>query len=277
MAKETDIDFVALFWTAWDQKYLVLSVSLLCGLLAAAIALTATPLFRAQVVVTEVHDTGLGAGGGLMGELGGLASIAGLNLDMNGPGAERAAVLESRGLVDAFVARYDLTPLINGDAKGKNSRWLAVERFRKNVLDLHEDKIKGTTTVTFDWKDPVVAARWANDFVALANELLRARAIAESTRNIEFLNQQLTKTNQVEIQQAIYRLIEGETKQLMLAHGRLEYAFTIVDPAVVPEVRVSPRRTLMVISGLFIGGLLGAIAAWIRQSARRRRALAPTN
>jgi len=129
-----------------------------------------------------------------------------------------------------------------------------VERFRKSVVALIDDKIKGTTTITMDWRDPAVAARWANDFVGLANELLRGRAIDESTRNLEFLNQQLAQTNVVEIQQAIYRLIEGETKSLMLAHGRVEYAFTIVDPAVPPEVRVSPRRALMVISGLVIAG-----------------------
>jgi uncharacterized protein involved in exopolysaccharide biosynthesis len=274
MEKESEIDVVALFWAVWDQKYLVLAISLLGGVVAAVLALTATPLFRAQVVVTEVHDKGLGGSGSMMGELGGLASIAGVDLGANGEGAERSAVLSSRGLVDAFVARYKIAPLINGDSKGLNSQWIAVERFRKAVLDLHEDKIKQTTTITIDWRDPAVAARWANDFVAVANELLRTRAIEESTRNLDYLKKQLLQTNIVEIQQAINRLVESETKTLMLANGRLEYAFTIVDPAVVPEIRVSPRRTLMVISGLFIGGVVGSFVAWIRKKAPRRPAVA---
>jgi uncharacterized protein involved in exopolysaccharide biosynthesis len=271
MERESEIDVVGLFWTVWEQKYLVCAVALLCGAIAAVLALTAIPLYRAQVVVTEVRDTGLGGGGGLMGEIGGLASIAGIDLSANGQGAEREAVLRSRGLVDAFVRRYQLTPLINGKASA-GTEWEAVERFRKSVLDMQEDKLKATTTITMDWQDPAVAARWANDFVALANDLLRTRAVDESTSNIEFLNKQLAQTNVVEIQQAIYRLIEGETKSLMLAHSRVQYAFTVVDPAITPEVRVSPRRTLMVISGLFIGGVLGSFIAWARDSARRRRA-----
>ena len=149
-----------------------------------------------------------------------------------------------------------------------------MESFRSRVLDLHEEKLKGTTTITIEWQDPVVAARWANDLVGLANELLRTRAIEESTRNIEYLNKQLPQTSVVEIQHAIYRLIEAETKSLMLAHGRAEYAFTIVDPAVVPEFRVSPRRTLMVVSGLFIGGFLGSLIAWARKTMRRRPSIA---
>jgi uncharacterized protein involved in exopolysaccharide biosynthesis len=272
MEKENEFNFVTYFWIAWDQKYLVLALSLLGGAIATYFALTATPMFRAEVTVTEVHDNGMGGAGSMMGQLGGLASIAGLNLNANGQDAERQAILTSRGLVEAFVRRYNLTPLSN--PKGPSSVWYAVEYFRGVVFEIHEEKLKGTTTVTVVWRDPVVAARWANDFVALANELLRNRAIEESTRNVEYLNKQLAQTNIVEIQHTMNTLIESETKKLMLAHGRLEYAFTVVDPAVAPEHRFSPRRTLMVLSGLFIGGFLGSLVAWARKAARRRPSIA---
>jgi uncharacterized protein involved in exopolysaccharide biosynthesis len=271
MEKESEFNFVTFFWIVWDQKYLVLAISFVCGVIAAILALTATPMYRAQIVVTQVRDTGglAGAAGSLMGQLGGLASVAGLNLNSNGPDAERPAVLASRGLVEAFVRNYNLAPLLNGNAKGATTVWAAVERFRRTLLDIHEEKLKGTTTITIDWRDPQVASRWANDFVGLANTLLRERAIQESTRNIEFLNKQLAQTTVVEIQHVMNQLLENETKNLMLAHGRLDYAFTVVDPAVPPEQRFSPRRTLMVISGLFIGGFFGSLIAWARKALRR--------
>jgi uncharacterized protein involved in exopolysaccharide biosynthesis len=271
MTKENEIDVVAFFWTAWDHKYLVLAVSLLCGIIAAVLALTATPMFRSQVVVTLVHDTGgVGGSGGLMGQLGGLASVAGLSLNANGPDAERTAFLASRGLAEAFVRRYNLVPLMNATSKDHSSEWYAVERFKRTVLDEHEEKIKGTTTISIEWRDPIAAARWANDFVSLANELLRDRAIQESSRNIEYLNKQLEKTNAVEMQRVMYELIESETKSLMWANGRREYAFTVVDPAVPPEMRSSPHRTVMVLAGLFIGGFIGSLIAWVRKTMRRR-------
>ena len=276
MQKESEIDVIALFWIVWDHKYWVIAAAFLGGAIAAAFALTATPTFRAQVIVTEVHENGLGAGGGIAGQLGGLASIAGLSLGGNGPDAERAAVLDSRGLAAAFVKRYNLTSVMNAKAKVKPTEWSAVERFRHSVVDVHEEKLKGTTTITVDWTDPQTAARWANDYVGLANDLLRERAIDESTRNIDYLTKQVSKTNVVEMQRAIYELIEAQTKSLMLANGRTQYAFTIVDPAVPPEVRFSPRRTLMVISGLFGGGFLGSLFVWAR-SAIRRTPVAPTH
>jgi uncharacterized protein involved in exopolysaccharide biosynthesis len=276
MEKESEINFVTLFWIVWDQKYLVLAISLVGGAIAMFFALTATPMYRAQVVVTQVHDTGIGAGGGLMGQLGGLASIAGLNLNSNGAETERPAVLVSRGLVEAFVKRYNLVPLLIKEPKLSGAEWYAVEIFRRTLLDIHEEKLKGTTTITIDWRDPAVAARWANDFVQLANDLLRDRAVQESTRNVEYLNEQVAKTNAVELQHVLYQLIENETKNLMLAHGRVEYAFTVVDPAVPPQMKFSPRRTLMVISGLFIGGFFGSLIAWARKAMRRRPSAATT-
>jgi uncharacterized protein involved in exopolysaccharide biosynthesis len=274
MEKESEFDVVSFFWIIWDQKYLVLGISLVFGVIATILALTATPMYRAQIVVTAARDNGMGGAGSLMGQLGGLASIAGVDLNTNGADAERPAFLASRGLIDSFIKRYKLAPVINSNSKGPTSDWWAVESFRSKVLDMHEEKLKGTTTITIEWRDPVVAARWANDFVALANELMRARAIEESTRNIEYLSKQIQLTTVVEIQHAIYGLIEAQTKSLMVAHGRADYAYTVVDPAVVPEFRVSPRRTLIVVSGLFIGGFLGSLAAWARKSLRRRSPIA---
>ena len=275
MEKANEIDFVAIFWIIWRRKLLVSAVALVGALVAAYFAFTAIPVYRATVVVTEVHDAALGGANSLSSQLGGLASLAGVNIGANGPNVENKAILESRGLVEEFVKRNDIVPLMNINAKLPNHPWFAVERFKKDVLDMRDDKMKGTTTVTMDWTDPSVAATWANSFVALANELLRNRAVRESTQNIGFLNKQIAETSVVEVQRVMYNLIESETKKLMLATGRIEYAFTVVDPAVPPQVRVSPRRTLMILSGLLIGGVLGSVVAIFLNLRTNRVAVRP--
>jgi uncharacterized protein involved in exopolysaccharide biosynthesis len=276
MEKGSEIDFVAIFWIVWRRKILVIIFALVVGLAALVLALRATPIYRAQVVITEVKDTALGGSGSLANQLGGLASLAGVNINTGGASLENKAVLESRGLIEEFIKRNSIVPLMNINPKLPNPLWFAVEKFKKNVLDMRDDKLKGTTIITMDWTDASVAAQWANNFVALANALLRERAVEDSTRNIDFLNKQITQTNVLEVQHAMFQLIESETKTLMLATGRLEYAFTVVDPAVAPQVRSSPRRTLMVLSGLLIGGILGSIAAIIL-NLRNRRTAVPLN
>jgi uncharacterized protein involved in exopolysaccharide biosynthesis len=276
MEKGSEIDFVAIFWIVWRRKLLIAIVALIVGLAALVSALRATPIYRAQVVITEVRDTALGGSGSLANQLGGLASLAGVNINGGGPSLENKAVLESRGLIEEFIKRNGIVPLMKINPTLPNPLWFAVEKFKKNVLDMRDDKLKGTTIITMDWTDATVAAQWANSFVALANALLRERAVLDSSRNIDFLNKQITQTNVLEVQHAMFQLIESETKTLMLATGRVEYAFTVVDPAVPPQVRASPRRTLMVLSGLLIGGILGSIAAIIL-NLRSKRTVVPLN
>jgi uncharacterized protein involved in exopolysaccharide biosynthesis len=267
MNAEHEIDLVELWWIIWDRKYLVAATTVIFTALALFYAFTATPIFRASVIVTQVHDTtGLGGGSELGGSVGGLASLAGIDLGADSADLERQAIMQSRHLIEEFVQRKDVLPLLRANAKGAaaGTVWKLVERFRRTVLDIQEDKIKGTMTITMDWADPAVAARWANEFVALANELVRNKAIADASRSVDYLNQQIEHTNSVDVQRVMYNLIEAQTKTLMLANGRIEYAFTIVDPAVTPEVRVRPWRSLMAATGVVLGFLFGSLFAWVR-------------
>ena len=44
----------------------------------------------------------------------------------------------------------------------------------------------------------------------------------------------------------------------MLASVREEYAFQVIDPAVVPEMRIRPKRRSIAVTG-FIMGLMGGL------------------
>jgi uncharacterized protein involved in exopolysaccharide biosynthesis len=274
-ATEADdgIDLSAVGRTLWRYQRLVLLSAVICGLIAIATALIAVPVYRAETVISEVRDRGMG--GGLASQFGGLASLAGVNLG-GSAGSEAEAVLKSRRLIEEFIQRNSrLAELFRGGA-GKPTLWRAVKRFKESVLLIREDKVTGLTTVSIDATDPATAAHWANEFVALANEQIRARAVGNAQRNIAYLNEQIAKTNEVELRRVMYNLIENETKTLMLANGRVEYAFTVIDPAVPPEVRIGPRRTLMALLGLVIGAILGSSVALVHNSVtRHRRATAP--
>jgi uncharacterized protein involved in exopolysaccharide biosynthesis len=264
------IDIVAILRVIWGYRYSIGSVSIVFALIAAYIALTAKEIYRAEVIVTEVHDNGLsGGGGGLTSQLGGLASLAGLNVG-GGADPSKQGILASRHLVEELIRAQNLVPQLTAKTGKGDTVWFAVKHFQETVVVVHDDQLKGLTSVTMDWTDPVVAAKWANDFVALANELIRAHDLEAATRNVDYLNKQIAQTTDVEIQHSLYNLLENETKKLMLANARREYAFRIVDPAVPPELRHSPRRALWVLSGLVLGFLVGSLIAIGRDAFQRR-------
>ncbi len=260
-----DVAFdVAPLWpVVWGYRYLILAITAISGVVALVLALTAPLIYRAEVTITEVHEGTMGGASSLAGQLGGLASLAGVNLQAGNSNQNAAAVLQSRHLVEEFIKRNQLLPALLPDPDKPPTLWTGVKKFRDDVLNIRDEKRTGTTVIAVDWTDPVVAARWANQFVSLANDLLRTRARDEASRNIAYLKSQLEQTTAVEVQRAMYGLVESETKTLMLANGRIEYAFAVVDPAVAPEIRIRPKRTLMVLFGLAVGFVLGTGIAFL--------------
>lgn len=263
--REDGPDLVALWRIAWNSRYLLMLCSAVCGLVALWIALTATPIFKAEAVVSEFHEGPMGGASSLASQFGGLASLAGINLPAGGADRSYQAILQSRHLAEEFIKSRNLVPVLLQDAK-KPTLWKAVKEFRGGVLTIREDKRTSLTTVAMNWKDPAIAAQWANDFVALANELIRVRAEDDSSRDIAYLNKQVAQTNIVDLQRVFYNLIESETKTLMLANARTEYAFRIVDPAVASELKISPKRALIVIFGTLLGFAIGAVVVFVRRA-----------
>ncbi len=273
MGDDNSHDLVALGRMLWAYRMLIVLAGGVGGLVAVVVALTATPLYRAEVVVSPVRSAGPGsAASSLASQLGGLA---GLNLTQtNGEVQIAEAVLESHRLVEEFIKRNRLLTQLGANSHSPPTLRSAIKSFEDGVLTIRNDTLKGITIVSIEWSDPVTAARWANGFVALANELIRTRALADSQRNIDYLNEQIARTNSLELRQVMYDIIENETKSLMLANGRVEYAFRVIDPAFAPETRIRPRRTLMVVAGSVLGLFFGAAAAFIYQWIGWRRPFA---
>ena len=269
------IDLIAVWRVLWRHKWLIIGLSFVFAVATAFVALRATEIYRAEVVVARVDEQGVSGAASLVSQLGGLASLAGVNLSGNSAGQQSKAILTSRSLAEEFIERKDLLGDLYPDNEAKRTPWFGVERFRKNVLTIREDSLNGITTVVVDWTDPATAACWANEYVKLANEVIRARALADATRNIDYLNGQIERTNVAEVQRVMYNLIESETKTVMLANARQEYAFTVVDPAVAPEVRISPRRTLMVLLGGILGGVVGVLLAFVLHLTHQYRTGSP--
>lgn len=241
---------------------------------AVVLALVMTPVYRAEAVVTSIdignRETTASA---LVNQLGSLAGIAGVNLGNLTAGSNKGRVtIESRSLIEQFIRRNDLIPILYADRSGMRSDelptlWHAVEDFEE-MFRAEFDPETGLITVRVEWTDPRFAADWANGLVDLANELLRNRDLADAQRNVKYLNEQLSRTTVVGLQQVLYNLIEIEMRTLMLSNARQEYALAVVDRAVVPELRQRPKRKQIVVLGTLLGGIVGLFVIAIRRTLR---------
>ena len=270
MTRDESIDFAYVVRWLWLHR-LALAIGGVLGLAAAIVwGLNAREIFRAEVVVAEANVGGLGAGS-LMNQLGGIAGLAGINIGVGETGRQDRALLRSRRLAEEFIVRNKLLPVLFPTPGENATLWFAVRRFKAQMVNVREDTRTELITVTMSAGDPDKAAEWANAYVALANELARTKAIDEASRNIAYLRTEIGKTEVAELQRVLYQLVESESKTLMLASARPQYAFTVIDPAVRPGMRDSPRRTVMALMGTFAGLLLGVAFVMARTLFARAR------
>lgn len=265
----------------WRGKWILIVVTLLCVGLAVAYVATAKRWYRAEVLLkpteTKTSEGLSGQGGGA----GGLASLVGINIGGNGS-AERIAVLSSREFTSSFIMEQNLLPVFfasKWDASAK--RWNVqdtklqpdirdgVAYFNKKVRSVTEDRKTDLVTLTVEWTDPVIAAKWANLLVRRVNDRMRERALTESENNVSFLKQELATSNVVTLQQSIGHVLEAELQKLMLAKANEEFAFRVIDHAEVPKYPVKPQPIIVVAAALLIGISISVLFLMSRHVARR--------
>ena len=241
-------------------------------------ALIMTPVYRASTVVVQAtSDSGaMGGLGGSLGQLGGLASLAGIALGSAGSQVEETlAVLRSRGFTEGFIRDNELLPELFHDRwdkaanqwRGNEGDWPtlaeAYEYFDQSVRGVTHNAKTGLITLRIDWRDPQLAAMWANQLVARLNAEMRARAIASTNASVGYLQKELDATLAVDTRAAISRLMEAQINQRMYANVTEEYSLRVVDRAMAPDPKdvVRPKKLLLIVLGLGLGFVFGVFAA----------------
>jgi uncharacterized protein involved in exopolysaccharide biosynthesis len=281
----------------WARRRFLLIVTITVGILAATVTLLLTPMYRATVLLAPPEKSSEQGGlAALAGQFSGLADLAGVNLSSGANVDQSIALMTSRQFTNQFIldehvrqAMYPKLwdPVTNTWRQGERSvsvvswiedklhvappdaivttdggpsLWKTAKRFNQ-LRTITQDRKTSLVMLTIDWRDPITAAKWANDMVSRLNQHARDRAVAEANRSLEYLNGELSKTNVLEMQQTIYRLIEREMRTNVSAHVRDEYAFRVLDPAVPPEERASPKRVLTTLAAMFAAAF--AASLWI--------------
>ncbi|MGL5335477.1 MAG: Wzz/FepE/Etk N-terminal domain-containing protein, partial [Enterovibrio sp.] len=283
---DDEIDLRELFMQLWRGKWIILASTFLFAVSAVLFAINKPNIYTADILIAPAETASGGGLANMASKLGGLASIAGINLgnEQNSTAAFALQVMKSRQFVDAFIKKYDLLiPLMA--AKGWDvennqliidediydsaaKKWLripdallsakptaqeAYKHFTENVLSVAEAKDGDFYTVGINHFSPFIARQWVTWLVDDINKVMRELTITENTRNLAYLQIQLKKTAVAGMQNTLYSLIEEQTKSLMLAEVQDEFVFKVVDPAVVPERPSSPKRALIAVLGTMLG------------------------
>lgn len=272
-----DIDLRGVIIKLWSKRIWILASVILTSAVFAAAASLMTPVYRAAVVAVPSSGdrTGVGPLGSALGQLGGLASLAGINLSSGTAGTEEAlAVLRSRQFTETFIEEKHLMPELfykqwdagarqwRGEAEDWPTPAQASRYFREHVSTVSHDKKTGLVSVQIEWRNPAMAAQWANELVARLNAEMRSRAIASTTASVGYLHKELTTTSEIDTRTVINRLLEAQINQRMFASVTQEYALRVVDQALPPDSKdiARPKKLVMLVLGPLVGIIVGVVA-----------------
>lgn len=276
---EDEIDLLELIRTLLQAWKTIVGITIVCVGLAVAYALHAPEVFKAETLLASAQEEKSGASSALS-QFGGLAAMAGVTIPADSNIERVLATLETRVFLKKFIEEKNLLPLIFEDYWDKSSKsWIEIEGQKEitsedgiiplqGAIEVDKDK-SGLVTLSISWKDPAVAAKWANDLVKQLNEQLRQKAITDSKKRVGYLEQELAKTTLQDMRAVLYNLLESEKQKAMLANVNEDFALEVIDPAVAPETREKPKRKLIVALGGVCGGFLGIFAVFFAQFLRK--------
>ena len=292
---DDEIDLRELFGVLWAGKIKIVAITAVFAIASVIYALSVPNQYKATALLSPAQSSGGGLSGAL-GQLGGLAAIAGVSIGGGESSEAQVAqeIMKSWSFIEGFIESNDLAVeifaadgwdkssnklLINSDTYDvKNKKWVSEdgspsswESFKafSSRVSVSEDKQSGLVSVSIEYYSPQIAKQWLDLYVAAINDHMQKRKMAKVTRNIEYLEAQIKKTNIAEMQEVFYTIIEEQIKSKMLAEASPDYAFVAVSPSMVPEQKSQPKRALMCILGTLLGGMLSVLLVLVMHYGRK--------
>ena len=289
---EDEIDLRKLFQVLWAGKWLIGGSTFAATVIAVIVALMLPNIYRAEALLAPNQGEGIGGLSALAAQYGGLASLAGINLGSGSSNniALGLEILKSRKFISEFIERHDiLVPLMaakgwdeeTGELKIDSDiydvgaqQWVrdvrppkktipslqeAYEEFSEEVFSVRQDKKTGFVTLAVEHYSPTSAQQWVNWLVDDINSTIMKQDVEEAEQAIAYLNKQIEATSLAELHVVFFRLIEEQMKTVMLAKVSDEYLLKTLDPAVVPEIKAKPKRSLIVFICAFLGFVIGTL------------------
>lgn len=264
-------------------------------------ALSVPNQYKASVLLAPAQSDSSDLSGAL-GQLDGLASLAGVNIGANDSSDALKAkeIMKSWSFIDSFISKntisvevyaakgwsresnelqidddlYDVktdTWFVKNDNTGEvgiPSSWQLYESFSDRLVVLENNK-SNLVSVSIEYYSPYIAKKWLDMYLEAINEHMQQRQMKKVNENINYLQAQIDKTSIDEMREVFYNIIEEQMKNKMVAEASPEYAFVAVSPSMVPEEKSQPQRALICILGTLLGAMLSVIIVLLIHYSRK--------
>jgi len=168
-----------------ERKLVILLSTLIFGVAATVIALVTPPMFTATAVILPPQQASSSAAA-LLGQLGGIAGVAGQSLGIKNPSDIYIGIMNSRTVTNQLVDRFSLKDVYEvstvTDARGKLSSRTVFNTSKYSLIH-----------ISVQDRDPRRAADLANAYVECLQEQNSRLAVTEASQRRLFFERELDK------------------------------------------------------------------------------------
>ncbi|HEB75283.1 MAG TPA: hypothetical protein ENJ04_02915 [Nitrospirae bacterium] len=168
------------------------------------------------------------------------------------------------------LLRPDESAPAGEEEEGVPSVWDGL-RALDNMVRINDNIDRNTIEVSVEFHDPKEAAAIAGYFLTTLNSHMSEEAKRVAETNRKYLEEQLERTADPFIKQKIYSLIARQIETSMMAEVKENFAFKVLDPPTVPDRKIKPKRSLMVIISFILSVFAGVFIAFFLENIERAR------
>ena len=290
---EDEIDLRELFHVLWDKIFYIGAITSIFSLISIIYALMLPNIYQSQAVMMPMEaNQGMS---GMLGQYSGMASLAGISLPSESGSKAQEAIARIQSFEffsNSFLPHIKLENLmavkkwnqasntLTYDASAFNSesgQWvrkvkpptLAIPSSQKAykqyqaIMSVSEDKKTSFVTLSVQHKSPVIAQQWVKIMMDQIDQVMRDQDRQTALQSIAYLNSLAPTVNYEEISKALASLQQEQMKRLMMVEANENYIFKVLDSPIVPEMKVKPKRLLIVILGSMLGMILSVLGVLV--------------
>ena len=290
---DDEIDLRELFHVLWDKIFYIGAITSIFSLISIIYALMLPNIYQSQAVMMPMEDNqGMS---GMLGQYSGMASLAGISLPSESGSKAQEAIARIQSFEffsNSFLPHIKLENLmavkkwnqasntLTYDASAFNSesgQWVrkvkpptstipssqkAYQKYQE-IMSVSEDKKTSFVTLSVEHQSPVIAQQWVKIMMDQIDQVMRDQDRQTALQSIAYLNSLAPTVNYEEIKKALASLQQEQMKRLMMVEANENYIFKVLDSPIVPEMKVKPKRSLIVILGTMLGMMLSVLGVLV--------------
>lgn len=272
-----------------EWRFLFLS-TVLSAIVSVLYALSLTNYYKSEAIFSVAGQDDMP---NISGQLGPLASIAGIDLGTSGPQDKSALTIQtikSRSFLERLIKKEEVLPSLMAsesfDAETKKlvykkniydvetGTWVrkvsypfkpkpsVIEThtvYLSEILNINQDKKTGFISISIEHISPIFAQQFLELIYKEINLLMRQKDLEEATDSLAYLQTEIATNKVSEMKVPISQLMLKNLQTQMLTKVREDYVLRVIDPPYIPELKSKPSRAIICIFGTFLGTILSSI------------------